>query len=320
MAKIRDIRHDLVEAINRTAVKDGGDHRRDHLGASLLGHRCDRYLWLVFRWAFDPKHTGTRLRLFARGQREEDVIVAALRRIGLEVEDVDPETGEQWLAYIGEDGHVGGHLDGYVTLPGGSVPVLECKTHNKKSYDRVVEKGVRASKPEHWAQCQLYMKYGPRPTTSTLYVAVCKDTDELHIEIIELDDGKAVELAIKGGAIVDKAVPPDRMKDKDQPPCVYTSKDGTKWPCDAYELCWGKQMPERNCRTCAHSSPEIDGSWSCAETVNYMTGDRMRVGCDQQQSIPHIVNAQVAGIDDKSGSILYQFDDGTAVEEVKGCN
>ena len=32
-------------------VEEGQEAPRAHLGASLLGHPCDRYLWLMFRWA-----------------------------------------------------------------------------------------------------------------------------------------------------------------------------------------------------------------------------------------------------------------------------
>ena len=58
---------------------------RPHLGASLLGHPCERWLWLSFRWAVRERFSGRMLRLFNRGQREEGSIVKNLRRIGIEI-------------------------------------------------------------------------------------------------------------------------------------------------------------------------------------------------------------------------------------------
>ena len=58
---------------------------RPHFGCSLLGHPCDRYLWLNFRWAIDNKLPGRLLRLFARGHAEEEVAVKNLRAIGMNI-------------------------------------------------------------------------------------------------------------------------------------------------------------------------------------------------------------------------------------------
>lgn len=58
---------------------------RDHLGASLIGHSCNRYLWLTFRWAVMPKFEGRMLRLFNTGNREEVRIAEELRGIGVEL-------------------------------------------------------------------------------------------------------------------------------------------------------------------------------------------------------------------------------------------
>lgn len=62
---------------------DGGPRR--HLGASLIGHDCKRYLWYVFRWCFHKKHDGRQQRLFNRGHREEARFVEWLEGIGFKV-------------------------------------------------------------------------------------------------------------------------------------------------------------------------------------------------------------------------------------------
>jgi len=60
------------------------DHR-EHLGASLIGHHCDRYLWLTFRWSASPQFEGRVLRLFGTGKREETRVYDELRAIGVDI-------------------------------------------------------------------------------------------------------------------------------------------------------------------------------------------------------------------------------------------
>ena len=67
----------IAELID-TAHEKKADNHREHLGASLLGHPCDRYLWLTFRWAVKPTFPGRLLRLFRRGHNEEDTVVSVI--------------------------------------------------------------------------------------------------------------------------------------------------------------------------------------------------------------------------------------------------
>ena len=62
----------ILEDIDEYCVRtyDGG--HRWHLGASLIGRECKRYLWYVFRWCLHEKTTGRQQRLFNRGHREEE--------------------------------------------------------------------------------------------------------------------------------------------------------------------------------------------------------------------------------------------------------
>tara|TARA_R100000808_G_C2123199_1_gene134025 strand:+ start:301 stop:918 length:618 start_codon:yes stop_codon:yes gene_type:complete len=188
--------------------------------------------------------------------------------------------------------------------------ILEIKTANRKNFDRVRDKGVKSSQPRHAAQMQLYML--GLGIKKALYVAICKDTDDIYAERVTFDEKKALALRDKGVRIVEADEPPARL-DPDFPPCVLTSKDGTRYPCDFYELCHGTAMPERNCRTCVHSTTSsVETSWSCAATGSELSPADQRTGCGSQMSIPPIVNAEVVSVED---SITYQFDDGTQVTE-----
>ena len=56
---------------------------REYLGASQIGNPCSRALWYSFRFATKPEpHTAREERLFNRGNIEEPVIEADLKRAG----------------------------------------------------------------------------------------------------------------------------------------------------------------------------------------------------------------------------------------------
>ena len=74
--------------ITRTAIfkhyETSADRQgRPHLGASEIGHECDRYLWLSFRWAKPADFDGRMLRLFDTGNHQEPRLIADLRAIGV---------------------------------------------------------------------------------------------------------------------------------------------------------------------------------------------------------------------------------------------
>lgn len=305
MGKVAKINHaaDLAAAVLRS-YEGREDWRRYHLGASVIGHKCDRYVWLSHRWAADPKHPGRMLRLFERGKREEPWIVEDLRRVGVEVNADDG--GAQFRADL--PGHLGGSVDGVLPngIPGDERPmILECKTHSAKSFARLVNKGVKAAKPEHWSQVQVYM-HG-RPEKATLYVAACKGTDDLHMVVIDYDEAKAADIVQRGHVLSVADAAPEKL-DPDQPPCVLTSIDGTRWPCQYFELCHGKQTPDKSCRTCTSVTAMPDGGWHC-DVYNFgPCGADQREGCREWCPNPTAINADVVAVGDRT--ITVQFADG----------
>ena len=110
------------------------DEPRPHMGCSSLGHACDRWLWLSFRWAVKPKFSGRVLRLFRRGHNEESTIVGDLRAIGIDVRNTSAHQSRVDLGC-----HVSGSLDGVIESGLPEAPkkrhVVEFKTHSKKSFD-----------------------------------------------------------------------------------------------------------------------------------------------------------------------------------------
>jgi hypothetical protein len=174
---------------------------RTYLGASRLGHACERALQYEFMGL--PKDDGAdfngqTLRIFAIGHALEDLAVRWLRGAGVDLytrRGNRPE-GEQF-GFSVAGGRIRGHVDGIIaTAPSGMglfVPALwECKTMNAKNWRETVAKGVVASKPIYSAQIALYQAYmeGTVPGISgnpALFTAINKDTAELHHELVPFD-------------------------------------------------------------------------------------------------------------------------------------
>lgn len=264
----------LIEAIDK-ASQDRQEPPRGHLGASMLGHPCDRWLWLSFRWAVVEKFDGRLLRLFRRGHNEEATVVSDLRNAGIDVR----RTGN-----VDFGSHVSGSLDGIIFSGVPEAPakkhVLEIKTHSLKSFKDLVDKGVEKSKPIHMAQIQLYM-HGTK-TDRALYVAVCKDNDEIYTERVRYVKETAEKLVARGHRITGA----DRMPEPlSADPSWYQCKF-----CAAHDFCHGSKLTkEANCRTCCHSTAKPDSTWHCAKWDDAIPHTTQRDGCENHILHPDLV-------------------------------
>ena len=264
-------------AIDAAVLKRSDDGLRPHMGASLIGRECDRAKWYGFRWTTKMQHEARLLRLFGRGHREEAPLTQLMRDAGIKVLTVDPNTGRQ---FDFKDGHFGGSMDGAcVGVPEAPKTwhVIEYKTASLKMFNKLIAEGVKLAKPEHYAQMQVYMlKMG---LTRALYVTVCKDDDRLHIERIDLDTDFAQSMVDKAQWIISLPTPPDGISTD---PTYYLCKF-----CDHKETCHGSQAPLPTCRSCTHSTPERDGTWTCGR----MQGAQLAVieqkeACTEHRYIP----------------------------------
>jgi hypothetical protein len=289
-----------LDAIYAAYVAEADDGFRDHLGASIIGKDCERALWYDFRWVTRACFTGRMLRLFDTGRREEERLVRDLRRTGATVLDADPQTGRQWqVAALG--GHFGGSLDA-VAIDLLEAPktwhVVEFKTHGTKSFAGLKRDGVQRSKPQHWAQMQVYMHL--TGIARAMYVAVGKDTDEIHIERVRADPAEGQRLIAKAKRVIDAPLPPAKISD-----------DPTWWECrlcEHHDHCHGDRPAERNCRTCLHSTP-VNGGWHCARWNGSIGPNEQRCGCASHLFIPDLVPGMP--VDAGEDWIEYRMPDGT---------
>lgn len=249
------------------------------------------------------------IRLFETGHREEGRIVANLRAIGCEVHDVD-EAGEQF-AVTALAGHFKGHSDG-VALGIPEAPktwhLCEFKTHNAKSFAALVSKGVKAHKPEHFAQMQVYMRL--MSLTRAIYIAVNKDTDELYSERTDHDEIESAKLMAKAERIIKAPEPPERI-----------NTDPESWAC---KFCASKQLCHNhdpsapavqsavNCRNCIHATPEFDGDarWSCDRHKKTLSQADQIKACPDHVFIPALLTfaKPVDGGDDQAIGVWIEYE------------
>ncbi len=300
MAVLPDPPTPTLTAIYAAYEADAEDGLRPHLGASLIGKSCERALWYDFRWITPARFPGRILRLFETGQLEETRLVRNLRRTGATVLEVDPETGRQWRV-AAPGGHFGGSLDavaiGLLEAPR-TWHVVEFKTHSAKSFRELESKGVADAKPQHWAQMQIYMHL--TGITRAMYVAVCKDTDEIHIERVHADRDAAERLLAKAGRVIAAARPPARLSD-----------DPTWWECrfcDHHAVCHDGAPAEVTCRSCLHATP-VDGGWHCARFDHALDQATQRHACPRHLFIPDLVPGEVADAGDDH--VVYRMADGS---------
>lgn len=275
-AELQALKASLVAAVERytVTVKHPAEHR-NHLGASLAGRECTRYLWNTFRWLLLEQHEGRMRRLFDRGQREEQQFIDLLRGAGWEVWDVDPNTGKQ-LRIAHMSGHIGGSLDAVVRPPNRNMPMIgEFKTHNAKSFAALKSEGLIVTKPEHFIQMSIYGWYFQIP--EGLYCAVNKDTDEIEWIPIELDWGAAQAMIARMESVVGSQFPPKKI-----------SETSTFWKCKFCHfkgICHSNEAPEKNCRSCDHAVPVANGEWHCTKWQDNIPPSTIPLGCDAWKRI-----------------------------------
>lgn len=244
-----------IEAIYQHYKDKRKNEHRPHLGGSQIGNECDRALWYQFRHAWSPNFDGRLLRLFETGDREEDRIVANLRAVGVTVWEKDPDTGKQ-VRFESCGGHFALSLDGVGEgFPESKKPhTLEFKTMNDKNFKALKNMGLEKSKPIYWAQCQVGMLLSG--LDRCYFFAVNKNTDDMYGERIKLDKREAEALIDRAERIIFAQQPPSRL-----------TEEASDWRCKFcpyWAVCHGCKIPEVNCRTCCHVTPEQDGTWTCA--------------------------------------------------------
>jgi len=287
------IAQQIKDAINAYCLKTYDDGHRSHLGASMIGDVCLRRLWYGFRWVQSSKFDGRMQRLFNRGHKEETRWIEWLRGIGFTIW-YETEDGKQFRIG-GVEGHYGGSLDSvgrapeWLSLLAQIGPFLvEYKTYNDKQFKKLTTDKVIKTKPRHWVQMCVYgskngFKYA-------VYCAINKNDDDIHIEIVELDEAVARDAERKAESVITSQIPPTRFSElPSHVECSgYKGKDVLAddglYKCDFYSICHKGAPYEKNCRSCSHASPIKNGEWWCglySQTNGPLPKEVIKVGCPQ---------------------------------------
>jgi len=285
-----------VDLIYKMYEEKNGDWRRNHMGASQIGHSCERKLWYDFLWCSEPKFDGRMLRLFQTGFREESRIIDELRANGITVYSVDPYSGKQ-IHYEDFGGHLGGSLDG-VAIGFPEAPktyhVLEIKTANTKSTNALTKNGVAAAKPVHYAQMQIYMRWAG--LERAMYLSVCKETDFIYEERVYYDEAVALRLKNKAERIIFSASPPHQIGTPDNFEC--------KW-CNHKDVCHQWKLPIISCRVCAFVNAEENGKWMCTREGRVLSPLDQRMACEKHCFVPGVVPLEQTDASEEKGTITY---------------
>lgn len=238
---------------------------REYLGLSQVGHPCHRYLQHYHYWTFKSQHSARIERLFGFGHMMEQYMIDDLASVGIIVKSSQAEA-------IGTGGHWKGHLDGigYRNDTPDYRFLVEFKTHNDKSFKDLKKKGVKASKPIHYDQCQAYMGYFKLP--SCFYLAYNKNTSEYEYTIIPFDKEHFEDLRRKELEVITADTFLPRIGNNT--PAWFECK-----MCDARKVCFNKEEPIISCRTCEYVDVVDKGGWICSMDQRALSKADQIKGC-----------------------------------------
>lgn len=296
--------HQTAAAIHALhAKRAAAEESRPYLGWSSLGEECDRALWLAFRWAGREVIEGRIARLFETGHREEARVLQELRDLGMEVWDRDEDGRQFGVSSLG--GHLRGHLDAVVRglEEAPKTPhLVDVKTIKAKKFDELLKKGMRAMYPKYWVQAQGYM--GHKQLERAMFIFVCKDDDRIHCERFEFDKATFDASEDRALRVIQASEPPLRLSDD---PSYF----GCKF-CSFHAQCHGTEAPLVNCRTCAHSTPQMDGDgrWTCDAHKHDIAVRAQRTACSSHRFIPILLERFAKPIDMDGDGVRYEMNDG----------
>lgn len=234
------------------ADKVGG--LRDHLGASVIGDPCLRKIWLSYRGCGQSNIDARMIRLFNRGHLEEARFHAMLQASGIKT--FWEYNGRQ---YGYKQGMFAGSIDGLaLNVPEcpNELVMLEFKTMNDSRFKQFVSTGMTFFKG-YENQCKVNMycmcKYQAdvlkelcpdNPVIwNTLFVAVNKNTDEVHAVLIHRDDDWVEKYLDKriNATLNNEQVPAGLHEKVTYMECKC---------CNLKKYCFEQKELPHNCRTC----------------------------------------------------------------------
>lgn len=302
---------------------DGG--HRTHLGASLIGRSCKRYLWYVFRWCKHVAHDGRKQRLFNRGHREEARFVEWLEGIGFKIwfENRDGfwYHAESDSYGIATDGELPDPLCSWVTpkhpqyrehvatakargLEFPQYRISDINGHFGGSLD-----GIAYFPPSWGIEEPVLLEFKTNGTgqgfnklvdngmvlekkdhfaqTST-YGFKYQFRFVLYLNINKNDDSLHVEVAKLDWNLGQQMIAKAGQIIGSQTPPSKLSENPTFIDCrmcDMKDICHEGKTIEKNCRSCEFATPVENAQWQCSVHNGIIPKDFIPIGCESYKAI-----------------------------------
>ena len=251
----------LLQRIDELTVEAEKAERaepRAYIGASVIGSKCEAYLALNLRGFPSDMPDGQLLRIFNEGHKAEPFVVETLKRAGLRIRELDPETGKQWH-YNMLGGHLAANLDGKLWKQRDpekdkATHTLEVKSMNRQMFDTFKKKGVAISHPDYYDQVQLGMGFSE--IHACLFAAYCKDNSAFHFEFVYFDAAHFNALVARGANAM-FAPQAKRLESWDCTQCFKRT---------ACKVAIAPPPEMRHCRHCRYSIPDVSQPgkmWTC---------------------------------------------------------
>jgi len=276
---LRETADAMLKSVDTQIENANTEGYRSHLGASVVGNECLRYLFYHFRWMHRETYPGRMLRLFEVGHGLEVRVRHWLKSIGFKFIDGLDETGTQ-LKFSDLYGHFGGSVDGVFIAPDWGIlePTgLECKTSGTGSpFNDLDKKGMRETKAQHYIQNSVYGK--GLNFKNILYVCENKNDSSWYFELVPLNLNVAESAYKKAQFIIfDAKEPPKKISEKRN---FFLCN-----MCAMQKICHDGAKTDVNCRSCRNSQPAQDGQWYCTLYNSLIPPDAILAACSQHNPI-----------------------------------
>jgi len=196
---------------------------RGYLGCSIIGHPCDRYIWISKYGDVSVTCSFQKERIFDRGRLEEERIFNLIRKM----KQIHLLSMQEEM----KNGVLKGSCDAILKDGDGTFYILEIKTMHDKAFKELKRGGLAKSNPLYWAQCHAYMKLSGY-IRKTIFLAVNKNDESMYEELIDYDPDLGDALLEKANRINDLTQMPEGSKS-------LSRKPQECFRCHFHQFCYG---------------------------------------------------------------------------------
>lgn len=290
--------------VDENMERDQSIYQNFTVSFGQIGEPCERLLWHKFRWSFlPPVFKAKTKRIFRSGHSIEEQVLSDLKKAGLRVFDIDPNTGEQYTYKL-----LGGHFKGKPDAVVCDMPEVEgiavagdIKSAKNTEFNKFVREGVQVWNSKYYTQIQCAAAV--TETQKCFVIVECKNDGDRAIEIVDFDELHWHSTLKKAERII---------KSEIQPPAIYTIED----PEVEYfmtepdrKIYLGQALPKPNCRNCLYSEAIIDESidavWLCKKHHKNLDIQTQMTGCDKHLFMPQMMPENVNLVSVNVDSLTY---------------